>query len=40
MNEDVTKTIIQTIDGFQWILIATLGGLIVYFIFTSKKKKK
>lgn len=39
MNDEVTQTIIQTIDGFQWILISALGGLIVYFIFTSRKKR-
>ncbi len=39
MNEEVEKTIFNTVDGFQWILAVLLGVLILYLIFHSLRKK-
>lgn len=39
MNEQVTKSISQTLDGFQWILGVLVIVLIIYLIFKSNKNK-
>lgn len=39
MNEEVEKTITNSLDGFQWILGAFAVGLILYLVFKSFKKR-
>ncbi len=38
MNEEVEKTISNSLQGFQWILLAIVIGLILYLIFSTLKK--
>jgi len=40
MNEDVEKTISNSLNGFQWILAAVVLMLIIYLIFKSNKKSR
>jgi len=39
MNEEVTKSIANTLDNFQWIFGGLAVLLILYFIFTQQKRK-
>ena len=39
MNEEVEKTISNSLDGFQWILAVFAVGLIIYLVFKSFQKK-
>lgn len=40
MNEQVEKTISNSLDGFQWLLGAVILVLIIYLLFKSSKKSR
>jgi len=40
MNEEVAKSITNTMDGFQWVLSGLAILLILYLILKSFRKKK
>lgn len=40
MNEQVEKTISNSLDGFQWLLGAVVLVLIIYLLFKSNKKSR
>lgn len=39
MNEEVAKSITNTMDGFQWVLGALAVILVLYLILTQQKRK-
>jgi len=39
MNEEVEKTIANSLDGFQWILFGIVVILILYLILNNLRKK-
>lgn len=40
MNEGVEKTVSDSLNGFQWILVGLLFFLILYLIFRSLQNNK
>lgn len=39
MNEQVEKTITNSLDGFQWVLFAMLIVLFLYLLVSKRKKE-